>query len=152
VGIGGWLLLFILQLVVLNPGVIGWRVVQEINVLRENGALASPVGLMIGVDSLVRLSLAAFGVVCGALLWVRYLRAVAMVRYFLVLFPLGHLLLVTLPFAFALPTNGRMHIAGIYMYRAGMAVPATIFWFLYFKHSRRVKATYGTKSSAETVA
>jgi hypothetical protein len=70
-------------------------------------------------------------------------RAVAAARCFLIVAVVGYLLLVSLPFVFSFSGSVRTHAAGIYAYRAGLAIPGTILWLLYFRHSRRVRATYG---------
>jgi hypothetical protein len=65
---------FVLQLLLLNPAAIGLQVTREFLTLRSRGALLSPVGLMVGVDSLFRVCLAALGLVCGVLLCTAALR------------------------------------------------------------------------------
>jgi len=107
---------------------------------------------MILTDAVVRLSLVGLGVACAALLWMRRPQAVVLVRLYLVLFAVVHFLLVFLPFLFGLAPDARNHVAGIYMYRAGMLVLSTCFWLLYLKHSRRVRATYGTTPAPRATA
>jgi hypothetical protein len=143
VGVGGWLLFFCLQMLVLNPLVVGLQVLLELSAAAAAGVLSSPLGRVVLIDSAVRLALLAWGVTCGVALVTRRPSAVRMVRVFLPSFVIGYLLLVGLPFAAGLPESIRMHVAGTYMYRAGTLVLSGSFWFIYFGKSRLVKATYG---------
>jgi hypothetical protein len=83
------------------------------------------------------------GVLGGILLCIRYRHAVPVIKGYLVVVAVVSFLLVSLPFVFGLPPDVRTRVAGVYMFRAAATVLPTIFWFLYFKHSKRVQATYG---------
>jgi len=97
---------------------------------------------MLVVDSVGRIALAVLGITGGTLLLLRHARAVAFIRVYLLAFAIACFALISLPWVFGLPLDIRNHVIGALIYRAAMTVPATSFWFLYFKHSKRVKVTY----------
>jgi hypothetical protein len=148
-GVRGWLLYFCLQLFVLNPLLIGFQVTTEFRALDAAGALRSLLAPIVGLDSTVRLVLVVLGVVGGALLVRRSGRALQFIRVYLVVFAIAHFALASLPFFFGLPLDVRNQVVGTLLYRAAMMVPATTFWLLYFKHSKRVKATYSVAKARQ---
>ena len=150
VGLGGWLLFFWLQITVLAPAVVLYRVATDVRILVANAALTSRVGLMIILDSLVRLGLVTLGVVVGILLWRRSAGAVRYTRAYLLLGPVVYAALIVLPLAFAIPPPVRGAIFILYVKRAAIAIPGTIFWSIYFGNSKRVQATYPAAATAET--
>jgi Protein of unknown function (DUF2569) len=142
-GVGGWLLYFCVQLFFLNPLLIGWQVVSELRTLDAHDQLRTLIGPMVSLDNAARIALALLGIGVGVFLVLRRRGAVAITRMYLIGFALVHLALVFLPFLFGFPAELRNTLVGTLFYRAGLTVPATTFWVLYFKHSKRVKATYG---------
>jgi len=148
VGVGGWLLFFWVQITVLAPVVVFYEVASEVRILVTQSALASPVGLMILLDSLVRMSLMALGVVVGILLWRRSAGAVRYTRAYLLSVPAVYAALIFLPLAFGIPPAVRGPILLLYLKRAAFTVPSTIFWSIYFVNSRRVQATYPNTATA----
>ena len=97
---------------------------------------------MVGVDFVARILTMMVGLFAATLLIRRHAISVHFVRAYLVWFALNYFALVALPYAFGLDPEARTRVAAMYLYRAVMTVPATSFWFLYFKHSKRVKVTY----------
>ena len=141
-GIRGWLLWFCFQLLVLNPVFISYRAFEEARGLRASASTGGPIGAMVGVDIVVRLVTMLVGIIAATLLIRRHAISVQFVRAYLVWFAFNYFALVALPYAFGLNPEARTRVAAMYLYRAVMTVPGTSFWFLYFKHSKRVKVTY----------
>lgn len=141
-GVRGWLLWFCLQLLVLNPVLISYQAFVESRALHASAPTSHPIAAMAGVDLVVRIATMMVGLIAATLLIRRHAISVQFVRAYLVWFALNYFALVALPYAFALDSGARTRVAAMYLYRAVMTVPATSFWFLYFKHSKRVKVTY----------
>jgi hypothetical protein len=142
VGVGGWLLFFCLQVALLGPLLTVMNVMADVRTLRSSGGLWTRGAALVAVDDLVRLALAGMGVGAGVLLWLRHHSAVVFTRAYLVCLAASGLVLLGFVYAFALPADTRDRIAPIYLFRAAIAIPGSIFWLQYFKHSKRVKATY----------
>jgi hypothetical protein len=125
-GVGGWLLWFCFQAILLGPAVVGFRIVQKLRTLqvREGGLTQASV------------------MVAGSLLFYRRRGAVQFARGYLVVGALGYCSLVALPYLFPLSVADRDRFAAHYIARALLLLPGTVVWLLYFKHSRRVRATY----------
>jgi hypothetical protein len=122
--VGGWILAFCLGRVVLGP------------LLLFNHLSATPTL----TDWCYRL-LTAFGIVVGVLLVTRTAYALeALMAYFLIAFLLTGIIL----FKGMLGATGSLDDSGM-PFTAGplTGVLGTVFWFLYFRRSVRVKATYG---------
>jgi hypothetical protein len=132
-------------MLVLNPLLVGLQVLGKYRAASANGLRSGPLITVLLVDSVVRLALVAWGFACGVALVARWVHAVRMVRMFLPAFVVGYFALVGLPFIFGVPASIRMHVAGLFMYRASTLVLSGCFWFLYFGQSKRVKATYGNR-------
>jgi hypothetical protein len=145
-GVGGWLLFFCLQMLILNPILVGSQVYREYAVAAAAGVRSGPLMTVVAADSIVRLGLVAWGFACGVALVLRMPRAVRMVRTFLPVLVITYFLLVGLPFVIGVPDSVRMHVAGLFMFRAATLVLSGSLWFIYFKQSKRVQATYGTGS------
>ena len=141
-GVRGWLLFFCVQLLVLNPILIAHQVLVEARGLHASVSPSGSISTMVGVDSVVRLLTMAVGVLAVVLLVRRHTMAVPFVRAYLVWWAVNYFAVVALPYAFSLDAAVRTRVAAMYLYRAVMTVPGTSFWFLYFKHSKRVKVTY----------
>ncbi|HEY7406349.1 MAG TPA: DUF2569 family protein [Candidatus Angelobacter sp.] len=120
-GVGGWLLFFCVSLTVLVPLVLAFRVWAS--------------GL--GWEGIFDLALAAYGVLVGIMVWNVHPRAFVLLWiYFGVTV---FLLVLDIASSFFLPEEqdpGEM----MQLFRA---LVSTIGWFLYFKKSDRVQATFG---------
>jgi hypothetical protein len=142
-GVGGWLLLFCLQLTVLGPLAMLWSLFTW---------FASPAGLeerfpalrMLGIiDALARIGLTIFGIrVAVGLLKLRA-GAVQRAKTFLLSRLAYEVAAAILPFTAGLAAefNEAMATQGI---RAVLGTGLMVsVWYTYLTRSRRVKATYG---------
>ena len=140
-GVGGWLLFFCLQLLLLGPLVVGFQLLTDFRAAWSHDGNPAHAG-MIAVDAAVRLAMIVLGVVTGVLLVVRARGAVRFTCGYLVAASLAYWLLVALPYLFPLPSEVRSRVVGLFVLRAGLTIPGTIVWLLYFRHSKRVQVTY----------
>jgi Protein of unknown function (DUF2569) len=120
-GVGGWLLFFCISLTVLAPLLMFIRVW----------------GSGFELESIVDLVLAAFGVLVGIMIWNVSARAFMLLWIYFGM--TAALLVLGIVGAFLAP-EGQNPKVTIQLVRA---LISTIIWFLYFKKSDRVQATFG---------
>jgi hypothetical protein len=140
--VGGWLLFFCVQLVILAPGFVLMNVLTTAALISKVGAM-TPIGVCLSVDSIARLLIAGAGVYIGSLLWRGQRAGVTLIRPYLIVFPGLHLLLACLPFVFPFARDIQVALAQPHVIGAFMSVPGSLVWWFYFGDSRRVRATYG---------
>jgi hypothetical protein len=108
--VGGWLLFFCVQLVILAPGFVLMNVLTTAALISKVGAM-TPIGVCLSVDSIARLLIAGAGVYIGSLLWRGQRAGVTLIRPYLIVFPGLHLLLACLPFVFPFARDIQVALA-----------------------------------------
>ena len=134
-GVGGWLLFFCIQLLVAFLVTAGQTALVLLLALsgRFGGGRLT---LVILAQTACALAVAVFGAIAGLHLWSVRPRAVKLTRVYLVL-------LAILPLVNAGLAAGFATTSALTPMMAVVMILGAAFWWAYFSHSRRVKATYG---------
>ena len=149
-GVGGWLILFAISLVLLNP------IVALISLMRGYEDVSKSFeqypGLMVvtWIDTLASSLLIAYSIFAGVCLLAVRPGAVQVSKFFLVANLFYSVLAAIIPFLAGLPptANGAMLAEGI-----KNIIRALIYFFIwnsYLKQSKRVQATYAQASKQES--
>ena len=129
-GIGGWLLVLCLLLLIWQPISLGLVASSMLDAL-ASGGLAAVLIL------LTRLIVTGFGIAAGLALLGRRPGAVRLAKVSLVLSAATDVFVYTTPF---FPSNRAPGEAPIYI---GVTLAYATVWFLYLSRSKRVQRTYG---------
>jgi hypothetical protein len=150
-GVGGWLLYFCFGVILLAPAVVGFRIFQNLRTLQVREGGLTQASVLVATDAAARVAILILGMVAGSLLLFRRRGAVQFARGYLVAGTLGYCGLVALPYLFPLSVVDRDRFVAHYIGRALLVLPGTAVWLLYFKYSKRVRATYPSGHSLEEV-
>lgn len=148
-GVGGWLLFFCISTTVVAPllvmGSLVILVLALVGVAVSGGdSHVAAFLLMSGAASIV---VAASGAYAGLRLWLVRSNALATVRVYLVILGIAGVFHAVLP-GLLLPIGLADQLLPHGVVRAVATAGGAAFWWLYFSHSRRVKATYGPRATA----
>ena len=140
-GVGGWLLFFCIQVTILGP-LLSIACVALLTVSLADGAGATPVGRYLLILASLGVAVAAFGTFAGVRLWLVRPGALRVTRAYLIM--LGALQVLTLVMTRMLGPPGEVaHALVPNQIMGGIGgLAGAVFWWLYFSHSKRVKATY----------
>ena len=119
-GVGGWLLFFCVSLTVLAPVLVLSRVVTDFS-----------------QSNIIDLVLVAFGILVGGLVWNVHRSAFVLLWIY---FGANTLLSTLAIVGYALTAEQGREMEIIQLVRG---LVSTVIWFLYFKKSDRVQATFG---------
>jgi hypothetical protein len=145
-GVGGWLLFFCIQVVILGPLLMVGTLVFLALGLASQRLLLSNAGLYILARATAGAAVSAFGAIAGVYLWMLRPRALRLARVYLVLLALLPLGLLAAASLFPVPAGVKLPAPPVQVPTTLATVAGATFWWLYFSNSRRVRATY--KSSA----
>lgn len=141
-GVGGWLLLFCLQLTMFNPLLTLSSFAKAYQASAQYFSQFPGLVVITVIDALLALAVLIFGVIAGADLWNVKAGAVQSARRYL-MFVLGyHVISAVLPFMAGLSSaaNEAMVAPAVTAAIKGMVYVAV--WYSYLNVSQRVKATY----------
>lgn len=143
-GVGGWLLFFCLQAVILGPLLMGGSLLLLAMSLAGQSLLLTNAGIYIVLRATAGAVVSVFGALAGLYLWMLRPGALRLTRIYLVLLallPLGQLAAsILLP----VPAGVQLPAPSVQVPTALLGVAGAMFWWLYFSNSRRVRATYMT--------
>jgi hypothetical protein len=145
-GVGGWLLVFVLSLLVCRPlSILQNGLGADPSVIMRVGEKFPATALLLNFDKVLAFGLLVYGVVVAFALFNKgSALSVKLVRIFLIANPLAHVLVALLCGLSDFPEEYRNQLAQEVMGKAVMASFWSLLWILYFNRSRRVKATYLT--------
>jgi hypothetical protein len=103
----------------------------------------SPVGFQLKVRAGIGALVGAFGAFAGISLWLIRPMALRVTRVYLVLLGCAQLETLAMTQMLGPPTDVVHALVPRLAVEAAAGLGGVIFWWLYFSHSRRVKATYG---------
>jgi ribosomal protein L37AE/L43A len=139
VGVGGWLVLFILSLIVFSPILTTIKLIKE---FEELGLVLATV-----LDAAISIALMSFGIYAGVRLWKVKPNAVRIAkRYLIAVFIYsGVLLLLIVLGSIYTPTDEKTSSQEIGT--VGRSLLYVIIWYSYLEKSKRVAATYATPNT-----
>src|SRR5213593_4067398 len=129
-GVGGWLLVLCLLLIIWQPLSLGLVASSMLDALASGGL---PAVLIL----LTRLIVTGFGIAAGLALLGRRPGAVTLAKFSLALSAATDVFVYTTPF---FPSNRAPGETPIYI---GVTLAYATVWFLYLSRSKRVQRTYG---------
>ena len=148
-GIGGWLLLFIILLTIINPLVNFLAVLRLLDIIYP---FQLPIGILtfyIIIEIILLIGFISFGIYVGASLWRVKPYAVKIAKIFLIISFIYSIISSIITFvlfppessdvAYFSPTIRNIHFRFIF----------TVIWFCYLTKSKRVKITYGVEDKIE---
>jgi hypothetical protein len=92
--------------------------------------------------AVVGLALAGYGLFVGLRLWFVRPGAIRLVRVYLVVLGASQLVQLVFPYLVGLPSQLAQRVLAQQLPLALVTVGGSFFWWQYFSHSRRVRATY----------
>jgi uncharacterized protein DUF2569 len=141
-GVGGWLLFFCIQVVILGPLLMLGTFVLVALSLAGQRLLLTNAGLYILLRAAAGAAVAAVGALAGVYLWMLRPGAVRLARIYLVLLALLPLGLLAVSSLFPVPAGVELPAPPVQVPTTLFSVAGATFWWLYFSNSRRVRATY----------
>jgi hypothetical protein len=141
-GVGGPLLFFCVQMVILGPLLAVSSFGPALRGVRAIAPFDTRVALVLLLQLSLSLTVTALGVFTGLQLWRVRPGALRLTRAYLL--ALGALPLVTigLPLALGVQADMDQRIVLLQNMTAASGVLSAVFWWIYFSSSRRVRATY----------
>ena len=146
-GVGGWLLLLCIGLVIVQPLYTLYSFFIVFFASHVSSAIMSAYEeayhKIFIVDSAVTTSLLAYGMYVGIRLWSVKSNAIHRTKQFLRVYLVISFLRAGLPFLVSLPSSVAVIFAGTYLTHVIGASFYVGVWYLYLKRSRRVRITFG---------
>ena len=147
-GIRGWLLLFCLILLLLNPVASIVNLSSSFKISGPYFVLYPGLRIITVMDCIFSIGIVCFSIYAGVSLWRRHPRAIAIAKAFLLTF-LGYSIVAnSLPFLAGLPSHANKAMIAQALIGVLRSALMVFLWYLYLVKSKRVRATFPAPGSA----
>jgi len=138
-GVGGWLLLFILQCIIISPLLSGWNLFSAYS---NYSNLSPEIANIVNIDAASTIALVALGIYTGFSLSVLKPNAIKLAKRYLWSFLAYFLIVIFLPLLYSWPPKVWSIWAQAILPKTIGAIIWNVIWLAYFYKSIRVKETY----------